>query len=80
MAKIVYGQMPPAPPRELPQMPRRKAKPRMQKPQGGGKFLVQIAGSAGGIVMDEIDTCINKLNDLILNLTPENMTQHSGIE
>ena len=25
-------------------------------------------------------TCTNKTNDLILNLTPENMTQHSRIE
>ena len=30
----------------------------MQKPQGGGKFLVQIPGVRGGMVMDEIDTCI----------------------
>ena len=59
MAKIVYRQMPA--PRELPQqMPAPWAKARMQKPQGGGKFLVQIPGSARGrVVMDEIDTCIN---------------------
>ena len=37
---------------------RPRAKARMQKPQGGGKFLVQIPGSARGMVMDEIDTCI----------------------
>ena len=31
----------------------------MQKPQGGGKFLVQVhRGAWGGMVMDEIDTCI----------------------
>ena len=36
----------------------------MQKPQGGGKRLVQIlegalgGGGGGGIVMDEIDTCV----------------------
>ena len=58
MAKIVYRQMPT--PRELPQqMPAPRAKARRQKPQGGGKFLVQIPGGAqGGMVMDEIDTCI----------------------
>ena len=27
-----------------------------------------------------LSTCRNKLNDLILNLTQENMTQHSRIE
>ena len=37
MAKIVYRQMP-AP----------GAKARMQKPQGGGKFLVQIPGGERG--------------------------------
>ena len=58
MAKIVYGQMPA--PQELPQqMPAPRAKSRMQKPQGGSKFLVQIlGGERGGMVMDEIDTCI----------------------
>ena len=57
MAKIVYRQMPA--PRELPlQMPALQAKARMQKPQGGGKCLVQIPGGARGVVMDEIDTCI----------------------
>ena len=56
MAKIVYGQMPT--PQELPQqIPRAKA--RMQKPQGGGKFLVQIpVRGGGGKVMAKIDTCI----------------------
>ena len=29
---------------------------------------------------DQLDIYGNKLNDLILNLTPENMTQHSRIE
>ena len=38
------------------------AKTRMQKPQGGGKFLMQIPGVCGGIVMDEIDTCIKQSN------------------
>ena len=47
-------------PRELPQeMPNPQAKARMQKPQGGGKCLVQIPGGAlERMVMDEIDTCI----------------------
>ena len=47
-------------PRELcQQIPAPQAKARIQKPQGGGKFLVQIPGGArGGMVMDEIDTCI----------------------
>ena len=40
-------------------MPAPRAKARMQTPQGGGKFLVQIPGVRGGMVMDEIDTCIN---------------------
>ena len=48
-------------PRELSQQITPRAKARMQKPQGGGKFWVQIPGGARGeIVMDEIDTCINK--------------------
>ena len=56
-ANIVYRQMPA--PRELPQqIPAPGQKARMQKPQGGGKFLVQIPGGARGMVMDEIDTCI----------------------
>ena len=57
MANIVYRQMPA--PRELPQqIPTPRAKVYMQKPQGGGKFLVQIPGvrAGGGVVMDEIDT------------------------
>ena len=45
MAKIVYRQMPA--PWELPQqMPDPRAKARMQKPQGGSKFFVQIPGGA----------------------------------
>ena len=47
MAKIVYRQM--SAPRELPQqMPTHRAKARMPKPQGGGKFLVQIPVGAQG--------------------------------
>ena len=42
MAKIVDRQMPT--PQELSQ----QAKVRIQKPQGGGKFLVQIPGGARG--------------------------------
>ena len=60
MEKIVYRQMPA--PRDLPQqIPAPRAKARMQKPQGGGKFLVQIPGGArGGMVMTKIDSCIKK--------------------
>ena len=44
-------------PNKSPPAPR--AKVEMQKPQGWGKFLVQIPGGAWrGMVMDEIDTCI----------------------
>ena len=58
MAKIVYRQMPA--PRELSQqIPAPRVKARMQEPQGGGKFFVQIPGGARVMVMDEIDTCIN---------------------
>ena len=47
MAKIVYRQMPV--PRELSQqIPAPRTKARMQKPLGGGKFLVQIPGGARG--------------------------------
>ena len=62
MANIVYRQMPAS--RELPrQIPAPRGKARMQKPQGGGKFLVQIhggggGGARGGMVVYEIDTCI----------------------
>ena len=49
MAKIVYRQM--RAPWELSQqIPPPWAKARMQKPQGGGKFLVQIPGGARGMV------------------------------
>ena len=60
MAKIVDRQMPA--PRELSQqIPAPRAKARMQKPQSGGKFLVQISGGVRGeVVMDEIDTCISQ--------------------
>ena len=62
MAKIVYRQMPA--PRELSQQIPPPAKARMQKPQGGGTFLVQIPGGARGMVMDEIDTCIRQARTL----------------
>ena len=48
MAKIVYSQMP-APRQQLSQqIPAPQAKARMQKPQRGGKFLVQILEGARG--------------------------------
>ena len=58
MAEIVYRQMPA--PRDIPQkMPAPRAKIRMQKPQSGGEFSVQIPGGArGGMVMAKIDNCI----------------------
>ena len=61
MTKVVYRQMPA--PRELPQQISAPwAKARMQKPLGGGKFLVQIPGGAGERMdMNEIDTCITRL-------------------
>ena len=47
MAEIVYRQMPA--PRDIPQkMPAHRAKIRMQKPQSGGEFSVQIPGGAWG--------------------------------
>ena len=58
MAKIVYRQMP-APWELSQQIPAPRAKARMQKPQGGGKFLVQIPGVRGkGDDYGETDTCI----------------------
>ena len=58
MAKILFRQMP-APRRAAQQIPAPQATAWMQKPQGGDKFLLQIPGGArGGMVMDEIDTCI----------------------
>ena len=61
MAEIVYRQMPA--PRDIPQkMPAPRAKIRMQKPQSGGEFSVQIPGGArGGMVMAKIDNCIKQL-------------------
>ena len=47
MAEIVYRQMPA--PRDIPQkIPAPRAKIRMQKPQSGGEFSVQIPGGARG--------------------------------
>ena len=47
MVEIFYRQMPA--PRDLPQnIPAPRAKIRMQKPQSGGKFSVQIPGGARG--------------------------------
>ena len=62
MAEIVYRQMPA--PRDIPQkIPAPRAKIRMQKPQSGGEFSVQIPGGArgGGMVMAKIDNCIIQL-------------------
>ena len=57
MAKIDYRQMPA--PRELSQqIPAPWTNARIQKPQGGGNFLCKSLGVHGGMVMDEIDTCI----------------------
>ena len=47
MAKIVYRQLP-APRQLSQQIPVPWAKAKMQKPQGGGKFLVQIPRDARG--------------------------------
>ena len=60
MAEIVYRQMPA--PRDIPQkIPAPRAKIRMQKPQSGGEFSVQIHGGArGGMVMAKIDNCITR--------------------
>ena len=44
------------------------AKARMKKPQGGGKFLMQMPGVRGGMVMDEIDTCIILKSDWLFPL------------
>ena len=67
MANIVYRQMPA--PRELPQQipaPQAiKAIAWMQKPQGGSKRLVKSQGVRGGMVMDEIDTCISLTHILL---------------
>ena len=43
MAKLIYGQMPVS--QELPQqIPAPQVKARIQKPQSGGKFFMQIPG------------------------------------
>ena len=71
MAEIVYRQMPA--PRDIPQkIPAPRAKIRMQKPQSGGEFSVQIPGGArGGMVMAKIDNCIRSTllsRDMIFKL------------
>ena len=59
MAKIVYRQMPA--PRELSQqIPAPRAKARMQSPRVGANCWCKSPGVRGGMVMDEIDTCITK--------------------
>ena len=60
MAKIVYRQMP-APRKLSQQIPAPQAKARMQKPRMGQIFGANPGGCAGGMVMDEIDTCIRTL-------------------
>ena len=63
--KYVYRQMPT--PRELfQQIP--PAKARMKKPQGGGNFLCKCPRVHGGMVMDEIDTCIILKSDWLFPL------------
>ena len=65
MEKNVYGQMPA--PRELSQqIPLAKA--RMQKPMVGANFLCKSPGVRGGMVMDEIDTCIILKSDWLFPL------------
>ena len=52
------------------------AKAWMQTPHGGGKFLCKSLGMCGGMIMDEIDTCItiefayHMLQKLIVNKLP----------
>ena len=47
----------------------------MQKPQGGGKFLVQIPrGVCGGMVMDEIDTYIIQEGSVKFSIQMQNET------
>ena len=57
MAKIVHRQI------NAKQIAASRAKARMQKPQGGGKFLVQIPGGAqgGGMAMAKSDSCISEI-------------------
>ena len=57
MAKIVYRQMP-APQELSQQIPAPGQKLGCKSPRVGGKFFMQIPGVRGGMVMDEIDTCI----------------------
>ena len=60
-------------PRELPPTnPHPRAKAKMQKPQGGANFWSKSSGVRGGMVMDEIDTCIillQKTDSLLLLYT-----------
>ena len=58
MANIIYRQMPA--PREMPQqIPAHGQKLGSKSPKVGQKFWYKSEGvSGGGIVMDEIDTCI----------------------
>ena len=73
MAEIVYRQMPA--PRDIPQkIPAPRAKIRMQKPQSGGEFSVQIPGGArgGGMVMAKIDNCITAVR--VQNIFKEQST------
>ena len=60
MAKIVYTQIP-APSGATPTNLTSQAKAWMQKPQGGGKILVQIPRvcTQGGMVIAKIDTFIS---------------------
>ena len=51
-------------PRELPQQIPPQAKAWIQKPQGGEKFLAQIPRGTRGMVMEEIDTCINEFDNI----------------
>ena len=55
----------------------------MQKPQGGGKFLVQIPrGPRGGMIMDENDTCItwfHRLDVTTLKAVESNASQSQNI-
>ena len=59
MAEIVKRQMPA--PRDIPQkIPAPRAKIRMQKPQSGGEFSVQIPGGArGGWSWQKLITALN---------------------
>ena len=84
MAEIVYRQMPA--PRDIPQkIPAPRAKIRMQKPQSGGEFSVQIPGGArggGGMVMAKIDNCIRLAINLKIHGSAayENAVEHRTID